>query len=206
MLFNYKSIMDGKHETIWNQQQRQKSALRLPDTHNLNLKAAMDNETTNGEVAAIVHGRIAGDDSENLLLWKKWKPFSGRKKIWWWNLSICVWLPAIKKAKTNFSDGQGEIGVWNADFCFSRSLVRDRVYSLFLISFDNRKVVWNSNDRAWEHALFLWAACPHWENIELGNRCGVPRRVVLSVEWFYLFCWKYWMDYKKAVWNISDGL
>ena len=28
------------------------------NTHNLNLKAAMDNETTNGEVAAIVHAGL----------------------------------------------------------------------------------------------------------------------------------------------------
>ena len=37
-----------------------------------------------------------------------------------------------------------------------------------------------------EHALFLWAVGPHWENIELGNRCSVPRRVVLSAEEFYI--------------------
>ena len=37
-----------------------------------------------------------------------------------------------------------------------------------------------------EHALFLWAPCPHWENIELGNHCGVLRWVVLSAEYFYI--------------------
>lgn len=35
------------------------------NTHNLNLKAAMDNETTNGEVAAIVHAGLPA------ILWKK---------------------------------------------------------------------------------------------------------------------------------------
>ena len=38
-----------------------------------------------------------------------------------------------------------------------------------------------------EHALFLWAAGLHWENIELANRCGVPCWVVLSAEYFYIF-------------------
>jgi len=37
-----------------------------------------------------------------------------------------------------------------------------------------------------EYALFLWAACPHWGNIELANHCGVPRWVGLSTEWFYI--------------------
>ena len=37
-----------------------------------------------------------------------------------------------------------------------------------------------------EHALFLWAAGLHWRNIKLGNRCGVPRWVILSAEYFYI--------------------
>ena len=37
-----------------------------------------------------------------------------------------------------------------------------------------------------EYALFLWVACLHWENIELGNRYGVPRWVGLSAEYFYI--------------------
>jgi hypothetical protein len=32
-----------------------------------------------------------------------------------------------------------------------------------------------------EHALFLWAACLHWENIELGNHCGGIGGIVLFV-------------------------
>ena len=49
------------------------------NTHNLNLKAAMDNETTNGEVAAIVHaglpawiyGNLFFGKNENLFLDEK---------------------------------------------------------------------------------------------------------------------------------------
>ena len=48
------------------------------NTHNLNLKAAMDNETTNGKVATIVHAGIAGDDSKNLFFGKM-KPFRTKK-------------------------------------------------------------------------------------------------------------------------------
>ena len=71
------------------------------------------------------------------------------------------------------------------DFCFSRSLVRDRVYSLFLISFDNRPSEIQMIGHG-EHALFLWAVCLHLENIELGNHCGVLRWAVLSAEYFYI--------------------
>ena len=70
-------------------------------------------------------------------------------------------------------------------FCFSRCLVRDRAYLLFLINFDNRPSEIQMIGHG-EHALFLWAACPHWENIELGNHCGVLRWVVLSAEYFYI--------------------
>ena len=46
------------------------------NTHNLNLKAAMDNETTNGRSRRHRSCRIAGDDSENL--------FFGKMKTFFW--------------------------------------------------------------------------------------------------------------------------
>ena len=59
MLFNYKN-------SLWTENMKQfeisnsvrKELSNYLNTHNLNLKAAMDNETTNGEVAAIVHAGL----------------------------------------------------------------------------------------------------------------------------------------------------
>lgn len=80
------------------------------NTHNLNLKAAMDNETTNGEVAAIVHAGLPAMIRKIYSL-EKMKSFFWTKKDLMRNLSICVWPPAIKRAKIDLSDGPGEIGV-----------------------------------------------------------------------------------------------
>ena len=49
------------------------------NTHNLNLKAAMDNETTKWRSRGHRSRRIAGDDSENLFL-EKMKTFFWTKK------------------------------------------------------------------------------------------------------------------------------
>ena len=53
-------------KTLWTENMKQfeisnsvrKALSNYLNTHNLNLKAAMDNETTNGEVAAIVHAGL----------------------------------------------------------------------------------------------------------------------------------------------------
>ena len=84
-------------------------------------------------------------------------------------------------------------------FVFLENLVRDRAYSLFLISFDNRPSEIQMIGHG-EHALFLWAAGLHWGSIELSNRCGVPRWVGLSAEYFYIcFAENIELIIKKAV-------
>ena len=49
------------------------------NTHNLNLKAAMDNETTNGEVAAIVHAGLPAM-IRKIYLWKNENLFLDEKR------------------------------------------------------------------------------------------------------------------------------
>ncbi len=50
------------------------------NTHNLNLKAAMDNETTNGEVAAIVHAGLPAMIGKSIL-WKNENLFLDEKRF-----------------------------------------------------------------------------------------------------------------------------
>ena len=67
------------------------------NTRNLNLKAAMDNETTNGEVAAIVHAGLPAMIRKIYSL-EKMKTFFWTKKRFDDGIyQICVWLPAIKE-------------------------------------------------------------------------------------------------------------
>ena len=73
--------MDGKHETIRNQQQRQKSALRLPEYAQSKPQSRHGQRNNQWRSRGHRSCRIAGDDSENLFFGKNENLFLDEKRF-----------------------------------------------------------------------------------------------------------------------------